>query len=90
MVDKLVTYGAHVCWLVLAGVLLVSCATEPKEPNVLIEDQIVNYQPTEGEIVGVTSNRLWIVKESFIRKALNDADRINELEGRLREAEIKP
>jgi len=80
------------CNLVFFGLVLLFAGCRSAEPDtsvLLLEDRLIVYEPSEEYILGRTSNGLYLVRTSFVKQALWDAQKVQELEERLREAEIK-
>lgn len=83
---RLYHHGGFVCLLAL--VLLTGCATEPK-PTVFVSDKLVEYEPSDEDIIGVTEHGLYLVRGDFIRQALYDAQKVKEQENIIRQLELK-
>ena len=69
--------------------LLLGCGCGHTGTPATVTEQWIKYEPNQEEIVGATTNGLYLVRGSFVRQALYDAQTIRELKGRIRQNELK-
>ena len=84
---RMVHYGYAFCLLVVLQ--LTGCASEPLAPTVFITDQLVEYTPSDEDIIGVTEHGLYLVRDKFIKQAMYDAQKVKEQENQIRQLELK-
>lgn len=74
------------------SVVWFGCATSPLAPTAKIVDGFVEYTPpenTDDDILGSTSNGVFLVRGRFVERSLRTMEENRELKGRLREQELK-